>query len=54
MEEAKRLLLSTDYSINEIAQRVGYDNFSYFSHVFRDKTGMTPNEYRSIKNSAQQ
>ncbi len=44
--EAQKLLLRTTTPVNEIAQMVGYDNFSYFSHVFRTKTGATPNEYR--------
>ncbi len=46
IEEAKRLLSGTSVQINEIAARVGYDNFSYFSHIFREKTGLTPIEYR--------
>lgn len=43
---AKKYLLQTDMTINEIALKIGYDNFSYFSHVFREKTGVSPNEYR--------
>ena len=46
IEEAKRLLMQTDLHIYEISQGVGYDNFSYFTCIFRQKTGMTPNEYR--------
>ena len=33
-------------TISEVAQAVGYDNFSYFSKLFKDRTGMTPKEYR--------
>lgn len=46
LHEAKKLLVQTGTHINEIAQRVGYDNFSYFSQIFKDKVGMTPGEYR--------
>lgn len=46
LHEAKKLLVQTGTHINEIAQRVGYDNFSYFSQIFKEKTGMTPGEYR--------
>lgn len=46
IHEAKRQLTQTNAQVNEIAQNVGYDNFSYFSHIFREKNGMTPNEYR--------
>ncbi len=44
--EAKKLLAETDVQINEIAIRVGYDNSSYFSHIFHEYTGLSPNEYR--------
>ena len=46
IHEAKRLLVQSNIPVNEIAQKVGYDNFSYFSHIFKEKTNMTPNEYR--------
>ncbi|MCO5385145.1 MAG: helix-turn-helix domain-containing protein [Desulfosporosinus sp.] len=45
MEDAKRLL-HTDATVSDIAIRVGIDNFSYFSTVFKKYTGMTPMEYR--------
>ena len=44
--EAKKLLAETGVQVNEIALRVGFDNSSYFSHIFHQHTGMTPNEYR--------
>lgn len=43
---AKKLLISTKIPVSVISAQVGYDNFSYFSKVFKEKTGMTPNEYR--------
>jgi two-component system response regulator YesN len=49
MEEAKRLL-HTDSTVSDIAIRVGIDNYSYFSTVFKKYTGITPMEYRR-KNS---
>lgn len=45
IEEAKRLL-HTDATVSDIAIRVGIDNYSYFSTVFKKYTGMTPMEYR--------
>lgn len=44
--EAKKLLAETDVQVNEIAIRVGYDNSSYFSHIFHQCTGLSPNEFR--------
>lgn len=46
MEEAIHRLLTTDYSINEIASLVGYQDRSHFSRNFHAYTGMSPKEYR--------
>ena len=46
IEESKRLLANTDYSIIDIAVAVGFDNQSYFSKVFKKYTGLTPKQYR--------
>lgn len=51
IEEAKRLLLSTDATISEVASEVGYDNISYFSTVFRKLCGMSPIEWCGGKRS---
>lgn len=47
IEEAKRLLLSTNDAVSEIASKVGYANISYFSTVFRKQCGMSPIDWRS-------
>lgn len=44
--EAKNLLTSTDRSISEIAFELGYNENSYFSNVFKKKSGQTPGEFR--------
>lgn len=46
LERAKHLLQSSELRISEVATEVGFDNFSYFSTLFKKNTGMTPNEYR--------
>ncbi|MCO5384957.1 MAG: AraC family transcriptional regulator [Desulfosporosinus sp.] len=46
IQRAKALLIETDYNISEIATIVGYESQSKFGVVFRDKTGLTPSEYR--------
>jgi two-component system response regulator YesN len=52
IEKAKYLLAETSYSIGELASKLGYSNFAYFSHLFKNITGYTPNEYRkTIKRS---
>lgn len=47
MEEAKRLLVETSYSIQEIAERVGYTNAISFRRVFKRTVGVSPGEYRT-------
>ncbi len=49
VEEAKRLLLSTNMSVSEIASYVGYCNISYFSTVFHKLVGVGPFDWRSRK-----
>jgi two-component system response regulator YesN len=48
IEEAKKLLKTTNLLVFEIAFRVGYKDQYYFSTVFRKKVGLTPKEYREI------
>lgn len=47
MNEAKRLLLNTNYNIQEIAEQVGYLNAISFSRVFKKVMGSSPSDYRS-------
>ncbi|MCE7069644.1 MULTISPECIES: helix-turn-helix domain-containing protein [Dyadobacter] len=44
--EAKRLLVFTNLSSKEIGYHIHMDDPSYFSRIFKKKTGLTPNEYR--------
>ncbi len=43
---AKQLLTKTSLSITRISERVGISYSSYFTKVFREQTGLTPQEYR--------
>lgn len=45
---AKEYLERTNEQVNAIAVKVGYDNFSYFSKVFKTSEGVTPKEYRRL------
>ena len=44
---AQILLETTNYSVNEISQIVGYSNPSYFSRAFRSRKGYSPQQYRN-------
>ncbi|MGL6179877.1 MAG: helix-turn-helix domain-containing protein [Tannerellaceae bacterium] len=47
IELAKERLYDTNRSISEIAYELGFEYPQYFSRLFKKRTGMTPNEYRS-------
>ncbi len=51
MDHAKHLLETTKLSMDEISAQIGYSNRSHFYAMFRQKNGMTPNEYRRVKNA---
>ncbi len=46
MEQAKRLLETTDLRIYEVAVQVGYSDTDWFHKKFREYEGVSPNEYR--------
>jgi AraC family transcriptional regulator, transcriptional activator of pobA len=46
MLEAKRLLLHSDISIAEIAERLSFDDPAYFSRCFKKHTSRSPIEFR--------
>jgi AraC-like DNA-binding protein len=46
LEEAKRLMRETDFSILDIAQQVGYTYQSYLTRLFKEAEGMTPQQYK--------
>lgn len=48
MINAQILLESTDYSIHEISNIVGYENQLYFSRLFTKQKGMSPKNYRNM------
>ena len=49
ISESKHLLETTNHPIVKIADMIGFSSQSYFSQVFKRETGMTPNEFRKLK-----
>lgn len=49
IEYAKCRLMDTDLPAAEIAEICGYNNFSHFARQFRNRTGLTPTQYRVRK-----
>lgn len=46
MEKAKKLLLTTDMPVTEIADEVGFHDYRVFSKVFKKAENATPSQYR--------
>lgn len=47
-EEAKRLLVSTSFTVSDISHRVGYNSVGTFSARFRSSVGVSPSTYRAL------
>jgi LacI family transcriptional regulator len=46
LEQAKKLLLDTDWPMARVAKAAGLTSASYLNHVFRTDTGLTPAQFR--------
>ena len=47
MQEAKKLLVNTNYKVYKIAEMIGYNDYKYFSVQFKKYVALTPKEYRN-------
>jgi YesN/AraC family two-component response regulator len=50
IQHAKELLISTNLSITDISEEVGYKTAKYFIKIFKELEGMTPSSYRKNNN----
>jgi two-component system response regulator YesN len=48
IDEAKRLLVETNYAINDIVIKIGYIDPKNFMRKFKNETGMTLGDYRKL------
>lgn len=51
IEKSMKLLINETLSIKEICQNIGYNDPNYYCKAFKRVTGMTPTEYRLLKNN---
>jgi len=47
VEEAKRLLMHSNYTIKEIAKLVGAGTYNSFVRLFKNRMGVSPGQYRN-------
>lgn len=52
VEQAKRLLRTSEQRISAVAVSVGFLDPKYFNYVFKRITGFTPNQYRTMTDGA--
>lgn len=50
IEKAKKLISSSNYKIYEVSDKLGFQNATYFTMLFKKITGLSPSDYKkSIK-----
>lgn len=42
---AKSLLINEEFTISEIAQKCGFNDYNYFIHVFKQNVGISPHQF---------
>ena len=50
IEKAKELLVYDDLNLTEIAWKLHYSSVAHLSYQFKKKTGLTPSQFKGLKN----
>jgi len=51
IERSETLLITTNNTIAQIAEKTGWENVSYYTRVFKKVTGKTPGQFRAERSS---
>lgn len=54
IKEARDLLRNSDYTLEKIADLTGYNDYFYFSKVFKKQSSYSPSEYRKLFGQARE
>ena len=54
LRRAEELLAGTSMLVQEVAVEVGWNKVSYFTTLFKQRTGMSPSEYRKTRRTNNQ
>ena len=49
LARATLLLKTTDMTVEKIAEKLGYENFSFFFRIFKEQYGVSPKKYRKAQ-----
>lgn len=49
IERAKEYFREPNVKVTEVAAKLGYPDYRYFSHIFKKYTGYTPSEFTKVK-----
>ena len=52
VEYAKKLLIETNLSVEELGLQLGYSDYRSFHRIFKQQEGMAPSDYRKMRVSA--
>lgn len=52
IQRACEQLAAGNLSVGAVALRCGFSSSSYFGRIFREKTSMTPQQYRQLQTSS--
>lgn len=51
IEAAKSLIIEKEMPMSKIAAQVGYDDYNYFTHLFKKRVGCSPLNYTKNLNN---
>lgn len=54
LEHAKKLLTEGKLTVGEVTELVGYNDYFYFSKLFKKYVGVTPSKYRKMSTDSNQ
>ena len=54
IDTAKNNLVDYSIPLSEIAENLGFNDYNYFSRVFKARSGYSPREYRKLFTSSRQ